>query len=134
MEAGHDARRDSEVPPDVRPPPDAGPDAAPNPHVIVLPPTGQNDIVGFTNAGYIVTWAERVDPVNSFDVFYFHVLDRMEHNVTNREDRQYSPDVHGRELVYDNGREILLYTLDTGIETQMTTDPPSAWRVKFNRD
>ncbi len=95
------ADADVEVDGDVDVDADVEIDAAPNPNVYELPPTGQTTLSGFTNAGYIITYADsRSTSLLSDDVYYVDLVTMLEHQVTNREMPQGSPCVYENEIIF----------------------------------
>ncbi|MFC1482534.1 hypothetical protein ACFL51_01880 [Myxococcota bacterium] len=147
-----DATYQDVVVPDVAEIPDTGVDAAdvadagPNPHVIELPPTGQNDITAFTNWGYYITYSEdRGDPVSYRDVYYYDVLAQAEYQVTDRVSSQTGPYVFGDEIIFQDHQfadlqaenyqvELYHYQINTGIETRLTDSVTIKTTPKFNQD
>ena len=135
--------------PDVLVPPDARPDVWDGGQqtgpVIELPPSGQLEIYGFTNAGHFATYSEyRGDPVKFADIYYYDVLAQAEHKVTDREAAQVSPYVHGNEIMFtdvvydariqDYQGETYLYNITSATETRLTDTVTRDESPKFNED
>jgi hypothetical protein len=137
-----DARPDAETP-DAG---DARVDAAPNPNVVKLPPTGQHEIDAFTNAGQLITYSEwRGSAWNLFEVYYFDLDTMLEHQVTDRYSAQAGSWVHGNELMYQDHQfydasignyqvDLYHYDIATAIEARVSDSATMKSLPKFNDD
>ncbi|MDY0002705.1 MAG: hypothetical protein RBU30_15520 [Polyangia bacterium] len=139
--------RDVDVNPDARSdatPPDAEVDAAPNPNVIELPPSGYTNITAFTNGGFIATYSEqRGSPLMATEVYYYDTLTRQEIQVTNREMSQSGAYTNGLEVLFHDYQfmdalagnhqvELFSYTIQTGEETRLTYEVSKKLVPMFN--
>ncbi|MDY0002203.1 MAG: hypothetical protein RBU30_12970 [Polyangia bacterium] len=138
-----DARTDATAPSDAAVD-DSAVDAAPNPNVIVLPPTGNTEMGGFVNGGLIVTYSDKRWPAeNELDVFIFDILGRQEQQITNRTSDQSAPYTDGYEVLFNDGSfydylvgryqiELYEYSIASFSETRLTDTPYIKSQPKFN--
>lgn len=117
-------------------------DAAPNPNVIELPPSGQTQVDGFTNGGFIATYADARGTLGA-DIYYYDVLARQEVQVTNREATQDAPDTDGQVIMFGdfqfgdvpNGHyqaELYSYDILSAVEARLTNEVSMKVQPVFN--